>query len=139
MSREDWQAGASGRSADLSGDPPVTLGSPHDRDPGQSPEDAEVSAPSVAAAAAGGTTEDAAARRSAARRGAPHAARFALTKFRPMTLPATLLARPTLFARLEAGASHRLTVVAGSAGAGKSTVLLGWAAMREGGGAAWLS
>ena len=32
-----------------------------------------------------------------------HDARFALAKFRPTTLPATLLTRPTLLGRLEAG------------------------------------
>ncbi len=72
-------------------------------------------------------------------RGAPHAARFALTKFRPTTLPATLLTRPALFARLEAGASQSLTVVVGSAGAGKSVLLSSWADTRDGGVTSWLS
>src|ERR1700685_3199770 len=139
MSREDWQAAASDRPGGLSGDPPEGPGSPHDRDPGQSPEDAGVFTPAVAATAIGGMTEDATARRSAARRGAPHTARFALTKFRPTTLPGTLLTRPALFARLEAGASHRLTVVAGSPGAGKSVLLSSWADMRDGGVTSWLS
>ena len=87
----------------------------------------------------GETAGDGAARRSAAGRGAPHAARFALAKFRPTTLPATLLARPALLGRLEAGASQRLTVVVGSAGAGKSVLLSSWAAARHGGVTSWLS
>ena len=56
-------------------------------------------------------------------RGAPRAARFAQAKFRPTTLPSTLVARPTLHDRLNAGARRRLTVVVGSAGAGKSVLL----------------
>ena len=87
----------------------------------------------------GETAGDGAARRSAAGRGAPHAARFALAKFRPTTLPATLLARPALLGRLEAGASQRLTVVVGSAGAGKSVLLSSWADARHGGVTSWLS
>jgi len=69
----------------------------------------------------------------------PHNARFALAKFRPTTLPTTLLTRPTLLGRLEAGASQRLTVVVGSAGAGKSVLLSSWAATRDGGVTSWLS
>ena len=77
--------------------------------------------------------------RSTTDRGVPHTTRFALTKFRPTTLPATLLTRPALLARLEAGASQRLTVVVGSAGAGKSVLLSSWAATRDGGVTSWLS
>jgi hypothetical protein len=69
----------------------------------------------------------------------PHNARFALAKFRPTTLPTTLLTRPTLLGRLEAGASQRLTVVVGSAGTGKSVLLSSWAATRDGGVTSWLS
>jgi hypothetical protein len=43
----------------------------------------------------------------------PGAPRFALAKFRPATLPATLVARPMLHDQLTAGAGRRLTVVAG--------------------------
>jgi LuxR family maltose regulon positive regulatory protein len=68
-----------------------------------------------------------------------HDARFALAKFRPTTLPATLLTRPTLLGRLEAGAGQRLTVVVGSAGAGKSVLLSSWAAGRDDGVTSWLS
>ena len=71
----------------------------------------------------------------AARRGA----RFALTKFRPTTLPATLVTRSVLHARLMAGAGKRLTVVVGSAGAGKSVLLSSWAAARPPGLTSWLS
>src|SRR2546429_4264941 len=85
-----------------------------------------------------GTAGDARAQRAATER-APHNARFALTKFRPTTLPATLLTRPALLGRLEAGASQRLTVVVGSAGAGKSVLLSSWAASRDGGVTSWLS
>ena len=67
------------------------------------------------------------------------AALFPLAKFRPTTLPATLLARSALHGRLEAGAGKRLTVVVGSAGAGKSVLLSSWAAARQEGVTSWLS
>ena len=66
-------------------------------------------------------------------------ARFALAKFRPTTLPDTLVARPVLHDRLNAGAGQRLTVVVGSAGAGKSVLLSSWAAARPPGMTSWLS
>ena len=65
--------------------------------------------------------------------------RFALAKFRPVALPATLVARPTLHDRLTAGAGKRLTVVVGSAGAGKSLLLSSWVAARPPGTTCWLS
>jgi LuxR family maltose regulon positive regulatory protein len=65
--------------------------------------------------------------------------RFALTKFRPPALPATLVARPALHDRLAAGADQRLTIVVGSAGAGKTVLLSSWAAARPHGATAWLS
>ena len=65
--------------------------------------------------------------------------RFALTKFRPTTLPATLVTRSVLHDRLTAGAGQRLTVVVGSAGAGKSVLLSSWAAARPPGVTSWLS
>ena len=71
--------------------------------------------------------------------GAIRGARFALTKFRPTTLPATLVTRPVLHDQLTAGASQRLTVVVGSAGAGKSVLLSSWAAARPPGVTSWLS
>jgi LuxR family transcriptional regulator, maltose regulon positive regulatory protein len=71
---------------------------------------------------------------------APHRARgFALAKFRPTTLPSTLITRPTLHDRLTAGAGQRLTVVVGSAGSGKSVLLSSWAAARPPGITSWLS
>jgi LuxR family transcriptional regulator, maltose regulon positive regulatory protein len=76
--------------------------------------------------------------RTAARSANP-GARFALTKFRPTTLPATLVARSELHDRLTAGAGKRLTVVVGSAGAGKSVLLSGWAAARPPDSTSWLS
>jgi LuxR family transcriptional regulator, maltose regulon positive regulatory protein len=65
--------------------------------------------------------------------------RFALTKFRPPALPATLISRSALHERLAAGAGQRLTVVVGSAGAGKSVLLADWAAARPRGMTCWLS
>jgi LuxR family transcriptional regulator, maltose regulon positive regulatory protein len=66
-------------------------------------------------------------------------ARFAQAKFRPPTLPATLVARPALHGLLSSGAGRRLTVVIGSAGAGKSVLLADWAAARPPGMTSWLS
>ena len=74
-----------------------------------------------------------------AERSASQGARFALTKFRPPTLPATLVTRSILHERLTAGAGQRLTVVVGSAGAGKSVLLSSWAAIRPPGVTFWLS
>jgi LuxR family transcriptional regulator, maltose regulon positive regulatory protein len=65
--------------------------------------------------------------------------RLPLTKFRPTTLPATLITRPLLHDRLAAGAGKRLTVVVGSAGAGKSVLLSSWAAARLPGSTSWFS
>src|SRR5215470_13465042 len=56
-----------------------------------------------------------------------------------MTLPATLVARSGLHDRLTGGAARRLTVVVGSAGAGKSVLLSSWAAARPPGATSWLS
>jgi ATP/maltotriose-dependent transcriptional regulator MalT len=72
-------------------------------------------------------------------RSASPGVRFAMTKFRPAPLPATLVTRPALHDRLAAGAGQRLTLVAGSAGAGKSVLLSSWAAARPGGTTFWLS
>jgi LuxR family transcriptional regulator, maltose regulon positive regulatory protein len=66
-------------------------------------------------------------------------ARFAVAKFRPTTLPATLVTRSALHDRLTTGAGQRLTLVAGSAGAGKSVLLSSWAAARPAGLISWLS
>jgi len=66
-------------------------------------------------------------------------ARFAVTKFRPTPLPGTLVTRSALHDRLTAGAGQRLTLVAGSAGAGKSVLLSSWAAARPAGLTSWLS
>jgi LuxR family maltose regulon positive regulatory protein len=75
----------------------------------------------------------------ATRRDASQGPRFALAKFRPTALPATLVIRPALHDRLAAGAGQRLTVVVGSAGAGKSVLLASWAAARAPGTTSWLS
>jgi LuxR family transcriptional regulator, maltose regulon positive regulatory protein len=74
-----------------------------------------------------------------AEHGALRGARFARAKFRPTTLPGTLVTRPGLHDRLSAGAGQRLTVVVGSAGAGKSVLLSSWAAARPQGTTSWLS
>ena len=74
-----------------------------------------------------------------AERGAYGSMRFALAKFRPTTLPATLVTRSALIDRLMAGAGQRLTVVVGSAGAGKSVLLSNWAEARSPGVTSWLS
>ncbi len=73
------------------------------------------------------------------RRDTPSSRRFPLAKFRPTTLPTTLLTRAALLGRLEEGAGRRLTVVVGSAGAGKSVLLSSWAARRQTGVTSWLS
>ncbi|HEY6314467.1 MAG TPA: LuxR C-terminal-related transcriptional regulator [Streptosporangiaceae bacterium] len=70
---------------------------------------------------------------------ASRGARFALAKFRPTTLPATLVSRSALHERLSAGAGQRLTMVVGSAGAGKSVLLSSWAAARPPRVTSWLS
>jgi LuxR family transcriptional regulator, maltose regulon positive regulatory protein len=72
-------------------------------------------------------------------RAALRSARFAVPKFRPTPLPVTHVARPALHDRLTAGAGQRLTVVVGSAGAGKSVLLSSWAAARPAGLTSWLS
>jgi hypothetical protein len=72
-------------------------------------------------------------------RGASPGVRFPLAKFRPTTLPATLVTRPPLHERLAGGAGKRLTVVVGSAGAGKSVLLSSWAATGPPGTTSWLS
>jgi LuxR family transcriptional regulator, maltose regulon positive regulatory protein len=71
--------------------------------------------------------------------GAARGARFARTKFRPGTLPGTLVARPALLDRLTAAAGKRLTSVIASAGSGKSVLLSNWVASRPSGFTAWLS
>ncbi len=71
--------------------------------------------------------------------GAWRGTRFALTKFRPPPLPGTLISRSGLHERLAAGSGQRLTVVVGSAGAGKSVLLADWAAARPPGATSWLS
>ena len=81
---------------------------------------------------AGVTPEQAAA-------GATRGARFAVSKLRPPALPATLVSRPELHDRLAAGRGKRLTVVVGSAGAGKSVLLASWASTRPAGTTSWLS
>ena len=74
-----------------------------------------------------------------AERVAAQSPRFARAKFRPTTLPTTLVARSVLHERLTAGGGKRLTVVVGSAGAGKSVLLSSWTAARPPGVTCWLS
>jgi LuxR family maltose regulon positive regulatory protein len=75
----------------------------------------------------------------ATRRDVSQSPRLALAKFRPTALPATLVTRPALYDRLTAGAGKQLTVVVGSAGAGKSVLLSSWAAARPPDTTSWLS
>ncbi len=72
-------------------------------------------------------------------RGGAQNPRFARAKFRPPPLPPVVVTRPALQDRLVAAAGHRLTVVVGSAGAGKSVLLSSWAAARAPEVTAWLS
>jgi LuxR family maltose regulon positive regulatory protein len=65
--------------------------------------------------------------------------RFAPAKFRPATLPSTLVTRSALCDRLTAGAGQRLTLTVGPAGAGKSVLLSSWAVTRSPGVTSWLS
>src|SRR5215475_5399315 len=71
--------------------------------------------------------------------GSSRGTRFALAKFRPPPLPDTLITRSGLHERLAAGSAQRLTVVVGSAGAGKSVLLADWARARPPGTTSWLS
>ena len=71
--------------------------------------------------------------------GGHRAARFARTKFQPPPVPATLVARPALEARADGGIDQCLTVVVGSAGAGKSVLVSSWARARSRADTAWLS
>jgi LuxR family transcriptional regulator, maltose regulon positive regulatory protein len=71
--------------------------------------------------------------------GGPHNARFARAKFSAPPLPTIMVSRPVLQDRLLAGSGQRLTVVVGSAGAGKSVLLSSWAAARAPEVTAWLS
>jgi LuxR family maltose regulon positive regulatory protein len=77
--------------------------------------------------------------RAAAGHASSRGTRFALTKFRPLALPSTLITRPALHDLLTAGADQRLTAVVGSAGAGKSVLLADWAGVRPAGATSWLS
>src|SRR5215468_6662669 len=72
-------------------------------------------------------------------RGVSQGMRFAQSKFRLPALPGTVLTRSVLHNRLAAGAGQRLTVVVGSAGAGKSVLLSSWATARPAGLTSWLS
>ena len=73
------------------------------------------------------------------RHAASQSLRFARAKFRPTALPATLVIRSALHDKLTAGFGQRLTVVMGSAGAGKSVLLSSWAAARPPDATSWLS
>ena len=67
------------------------------------------------------------------------APQFPVMKFRPPTLPDTLVPRPALRDRLTAGWDRRLTCVVGSAGSGKTVLLADWAMSRPPGLTCWLS
>ncbi|MFY9929731.1 MAG: hypothetical protein WAK82_17140, partial [Streptosporangiaceae bacterium] len=72
-------------------------------------------------------------------RGDSRTARFAWAKFRPPPLPTTLITRTVLLDQLTEGAGRRMTVMVGSAGAGKSVLLSSWTAARSPGLTCWLS
>src|SRR5580765_8369000 len=54
------------------------------------------------------------------------------TKLTPPRLPAGLVPRAALLARLEAGLARKLTLVVAPAGFGKSTLVAGWLAVHSG-------
>jgi len=137
VSRKDRQGGAGRQSADLPS--VVPLRADRDARPNPGTEDARTVLPIASAPAIDRTAGDTAPLRPVAGRDTSRNVRFALAKFRPTTLPATLLTRPALHGRLEVGAGKRLTVVVGSAGAGKSVLLSSWVAAREAGVTSWLS
>ena len=68
-----------------------------------------------------------------------NATRFATAKFQPSKLPDTLVTRSALHDRLAARDGRRLTVVVGTAGAGKTVLLSSWAAARPPGMTSWLA
>jgi LuxR family maltose regulon positive regulatory protein len=68
-----------------------------------------------------------------------HGTRFAPARFQPPEPPGSLVSRPALEGLLTAGLGQRLTLVVGSAGAGKSVLLSSWARTRAAGPASWLS
>src|ERR1700741_5179774 len=72
-------------------------------------------------------------------RGTSRAARFALTKFRPPVLPATLITRSALHDRLAAGAGQRVSLVTGAARGGKRGLRGEWAAGGSPAVTSWLS
>ncbi len=135
MSRKEQQVVANGQSTDLSTAVPPGPESRRDHDRHQSSEGAQAVTHLAFGSATDGTVGHVAAQGVPNRKGA----RFAAAKFRPTTLPTTLLTRSPLHGRLEAGAGKRLTVVVGSAGAGKSVLLSSWAAARKDGVTSWLS
>src|SRR4051812_11417194 len=65
--------------------------------------------------------------------------RFASSKFSPPRLVSYLVPRLRLLETLDAGAGHHLTLVVGSPGAGKTTVLANWFGARSDRPAAWLN
>jgi LuxR family maltose regulon positive regulatory protein len=69
----------------------------------------------------------------------PDAVAFAATKFSPPHVPAAFVPRPRLTARLDEGVRGPLTVLTGSAGAGKSVLLSDWASRQTRLPVAWLS
>ena len=135
MSRKDQQVVTKGQPTDLSTAVPLGPESRRDHDRHQSSDGAQAATHPAFGSATDGTVGHVAAQRAANRKGV----RFAAAKFRPTTLPTTLLTRSPLHGRLEAGAGKRLTVVVGSAGAGKSVLLSSWAAARKDGVTSWLS
>ncbi|HTT88897.1 MAG TPA: LuxR C-terminal-related transcriptional regulator [Acidimicrobiales bacterium] len=65
--------------------------------------------------------------------------RFPSSKFAAPSLPSRLVARTRLFERLDRGQQHRLSVVVGSPGAGKTVLLADWLGQRPQLRPAWLN
>jgi len=65
--------------------------------------------------------------------------RFPSSKFCVPHVPSSLVHRPRLFDQLDRGGQRRLTLVVGSAGAGKTVLLGDWLAARPGRASVWLS
>ena len=69
----------------------------------------------------------------------PQIGTLTATKLRPPRTPGTLVTRPRLEAQLDAGVEGPLTLLAASAGAGKTALIASWAATRAHIPVAWLS
>ncbi len=69
----------------------------------------------------------------------PRSPRLPASKFRAPNVPSHMVHRPRLFEHLDQGEHRRLTLVAGSPGAGKTMLLADWLANRPNRTGAWLN